>query len=199
MIVASPEPAEQVVLCAPDGTAVGTAAKASVHHADTPLHLAFSCYLFDRAGQLLVTRRATTKLTWPGVRTNSCCGHPAPGESMHAAVRRRLRTELGIAGASIDLIVPQFHYRAVMADGTVENELCPVYRAIVDDHTITPEPAEVAAAWWVPWSDFLADADGPDALSPWSIHQVAELLRVGAAPVDWPVGDATLLPAAAAP
>ena len=195
----SPPPIEQVVLCASDGTAIGTAAKATVHHADTPLHLAFSCYLFDDAGQLLVTRRARTKPTWPGVRTNSCCGHPAPGESMQAAVRRRLSVELGITSATIDLIAPRFRYRAVMADGTVENELCPLYRAIVRDHHLTLDPAEVDAAWWLPWSGFLDEVAGPDLLSPWSVQQVAELRRLGTSPTCWPTGDAALLPAASVP
>jgi isopentenyl-diphosphate delta-isomerase len=190
---------EQVVLCGPDGAAVGTADKSMVHHADTPLHLAFSCYLFDDTERLLVTRRARTKLTWPGVRTNSCCGHPGLGESMRGAVRRRLHDELGVTGADIDLIVPQFRYRATMADGIVENELCPIYRATVTEPRFEIAPAEVDSAWWMPWPTFLRQAGGPDPLSPWSVLQVASLQQAGASPADWARGDPALLPSAAVP
>ena len=190
---------ERVVLCAPDGSAAGTAPKATVHQRDTPLHLAFSCYVFDPAGRLLVTRRAYSKQTFPGVRTNSCCGHPSPGEGMRIAVLRRLRQELGIVPSELELILPTFGYRATAADGIVENELCPVYRARTIDVQVTVDPTEVDQAWWVPWSDFVAEVDGTDPLSWWCAKQVEQLRVLGPDPFAWATGELALLPPAATP
>jgi isopentenyl-diphosphate delta-isomerase len=96
---------EVVVLLDEDGRAVGTEPKATVHHTETPLHLAFSCYLFDRDGRLLLTQRALHKPTWPGAWTNSVCGHPAPGEPVEDAVRRRVRAEVGAVAEDVRLLL----------------------------------------------------------------------------------------------
>lgn len=117
-----------IVLLDEMGRPMGTAPKAASHHNRTPLHLAFSCYAFNEAEELLVTRRSILKLTWPGAVTNSCCGHPFPDESLLAAVGRCTETELGACAATAELLLPGFRYQAVMADGTVENEMCPVFR-----------------------------------------------------------------------
>ncbi|UQX86852.1 isopentenyl-diphosphate Delta-isomerase [Jatrophihabitans telluris] len=189
---------ERVVLCGPDGQAIGTADKGTVHHERTPLHLAFSCYVFDARDRVLMTRRAHTKKTWPGVRTNSCCGHPAPGEPMPDAVSRRLRYELGIVAATIDLLVPAFRYRATMPDGTVENELCPIYRATVADEAVVANPDEVAEAWWTPWLAVASESGAEsDRLSPWSLLQLEALRRLDGTPGTWPVADPADLPVAA--
>ncbi len=170
-------PPELVVLLSEDGTPIGTAPKADVHHRDTPLHLAFSCYLFDPDGRLLLTRRAWTKRTWPGVWTNSCCGHPAPEETVAQAVARRVEQELGVQVADLQLVLADFRYRAEMADGTVENEVCPVYTATcLDPSALAPDPDEVAEHEWVDWPTFRDDvAGGRRDVSPWCVEQVAAL------------------------
>ncbi len=188
---------EQVVLLDEQGRGIGTADKATVHHRDTPLHLAFSCYVFDSAGSLLVTRRARAKTTWPGVVTNSCCGHPAPGEPFVPAVVRRLGDELGLAVSSVDLLLPRFRYRAVMPNGVVENELCPVFRAVSDERPRLA-PGEVDESGWVSWPLFASLVTGGElAVSPWCREQVEQLVALGDEPLGWPVAPAAGLPAAA--
>lgn len=166
---------EQVVLLDESGHAVGTADKQDVHHAATPLHLAFSCYVLDADGRLLVTRRALTKATFPGVWTNSCCGHPAPGEAMEDAVVRRVRQELGISLGDVRLVLPCFRYRAVMDNGVVENEMCPVYVATTVADEVRADPTEVEEHRWEPWPEFRASVLAGRDVSSWCREQVAEL------------------------
>jgi len=122
-----------------------------------------------------VTRRALTKKTWPGVWTNSFCGHPGPGEEMEQPVRRRAVQELGAKITNIRRVLDQFRYRAVDAGRVVENEICPVHMAYVDG-PIDPELAEVADWAWVPFQD-LAHSVGrtPFAFSPWIVEQFPQL------------------------
>ncbi|MDT0164090.1 isopentenyl-diphosphate Delta-isomerase [Actinotalea sp. AC32] len=166
---------ETVVLLADDGTRTGTADKATVHTATTPLHLAFSCHLLDDDGRVLVTRRALAKRTWPGVWTNSVCGHPAPDESFEDAILRRSRFELGVEVGDVEVVVPDFRYRAVDASGVVENEICPVFTARVLS-PVRPNPDEVMDLAWVTPAQ-LRDAVRamPFALSPWLVQHAADL------------------------
>lgn len=163
---------DEVVLVDESGTTLGTAPRLGVHTTDTPLHQAFSLYLFDDQGRVLITRRALAKLTWPGVWTNACCGHPRPGEELGDAVRRRLGEELGLQVEDLQLVLPDFRYRAVDASGIVEHELCPVLvgRASGD---LQPDPDEVAEHAWVAWADLVAAMRAtPAVYSPWSALQV---------------------------
>ena len=166
---------ELVVLLTEDGTPCGTAPKAQVHHRSTPLHLAFSCWVLDGAGRTLLTRRADVKRTWPGAWTNSFCGHPGPGEEPAAAVHRRAADELGTLVGDVAPALPTFRYRAVMPDGTVENEVCPVFTATLRGG-LAPDPSEVGATRWVSFADLRDEvAADPSPFSPWMLMQLREL------------------------
>ena len=188
------DPVEEVVLLDDDGNAIGTAPKATVHTTDTPLHLAFSVYVFDAEDRLLLTQRAHEKPTWGGVWTNTCCGHPAPGEAHADAVRRRVGQELGLELDDLTLVLPRFRYRAVMGDGTVEHEMCPVYVATTRDQP-DADRAEVSGTEWVPWTQLREEVlAGTRDVSPWCTEQVTALPE---RPLDAPAADHDDLPPAA--
>ncbi len=172
---------ELVVLLDDDGTAIGTLAKSLVHHGETPLHRAFSAYLFDDDGRLLVTRRAAGKATFPGMWTNTVCGHPAPGEDDADAVDRRAAFELGLRVTELRPGLPDYRYRAVFR-GVVENEICPVY---VGRFTGAPAPEASEVDDWelLDWAAFRDRQAGEgDAWSPWCREQAALLEAAGLVP-----------------
>jgi isopentenyl-diphosphate delta-isomerase type 1 len=169
---------EEIVLLDEQWRPIGKAPKLASHNANTPLHLAFSCYVFNARGETLVTRRALAKKTWPGIWTNTCCGHPAPDEPVEQAVARRLRDELGLAIHDLRLILPRFRYRAEF-QGIVENECCPVYMAQADGEP-TLNPAEVMEAQWMNWPALKAGiAARPEKYSDWCKLQIQLLEAEG--------------------
>ena len=156
------------------GTPLATEFKPLVHHGDTKLHLAFSIFLFNSRGELLLQQRALNKKTWPGVWSNSCCGHVMLHEKTVDAAKRRLKFELGMDGVDLKLMLPDFRYRAEK-DGVVENEICPVFVGVTDKQP-RPNPDEVEAVQWVDWIEFSATVASPESgISPWAVEEV-ELL-----------------------
>lgn len=172
---AQPAPEDHVILMDPDGSPRGFAPRATVHSPHTPLHLAFSCHVVREDGQVLLTRRALTKRTWPGVWTNSFCGHPRQGESFSDAIARHARHELGMTVRTPEEALPDFRYRAVDASGIVENEICPVFVAVADGEP-APNPEEVMDLRWISSEELAALVDlAPWSLSPWTASQVPQL------------------------
>ncbi|MFE1644729.1 isopentenyl-diphosphate Delta-isomerase [Microbacterium sp. P01] len=170
---------DRVVLLDDDGREIGTALKSSVHGTDTALHLAFSCHVVNDDGQVLVTRRALGKTTWPGVWSNSFCGHPRPAEPVLSAVQRRADYEIGLELSDIELSLPLFRYRAVDASGIVEHEICPVYIARAHAEPVL-NPLEVADSRWVDPTDLAAALVAtPWAFSPWLVLQAEQLHLFG--------------------
>ncbi len=172
---------EQIVFVNEDGTPTGeTGPKLASHTANTKMHLAFSCYIFRTSDhKFLLTQRALTKKVWPGVWTNSVCGHPAPGEKMEDAIRRRADFELGIKNLqTIQVLLPQYRYTTPPYNGIIENEFCPVYLAYVDDELFTPNSAEVEAFEWLSWADYVAKLTDPkneEIMSYWTKDQYKQL------------------------
>ncbi|MGO1228762.1 MULTISPECIES: isopentenyl-diphosphate Delta-isomerase [unclassified Brachybacterium] len=169
---------DHVILMEEDGTPRGLAPRATVHSTATPLHLAFSCYVVRPDGRVLLTRRALTKRTWPGVWTNSFCGHPRQGETFAEAIARHAMHELGMEVGPPREVLPDFRYRAVDASGIVENEICPVFVAAAGSEPV-PHPAEVMDLRWVDPAELAALVElSPWTLSPWTTAQVPQLREV---------------------
>ncbi len=160
---------EKVVLVDKKNNILGTMPKAEVHQRKTPLHRAFSVFLFNKDGKLLLQQRSHKKKTWPLVWSNSCCGHPGLDESNIDAAKRRIKDELGIELDNILEIEP-YRYK-FSKDGVMENEICPILAG-----SISQEPQinknEVEVYKWISWDDFLQEIkDNEDKYSPWCVEQ----------------------------
>jgi len=102
---------DMIVYVDEDNNAIGTGRKLPAHDGETRRHRAFSVFLFNDKGELLLQQRALTKKTWPGVWSNSCCGHVMLHESTESAARRRLKYELGMRVEKLHPILPDSRYR----------------------------------------------------------------------------------------
>lgn len=170
---------ELVVLVDEQNNEIGTAPKATVHTQNTPLHRGFSLFLFNSKGEFLLTQRAKTKKTFPGIWSNTVCGHPGLGESVVDAAKRRLNDELGITNYELKEIkeIAPYRYRFADANGIVENEICPI---LVGHSDVDPKPdsREIEEWKWVGWQEFLEEIKrNPQAYSPWSRAEAVILKR----------------------
>ena len=164
---------EALILVDESDRVVGHLDKGACHDGDGVLHRAFSIFVFNRAGELLLQQRSSEKRLWPLFWSNSCCSHPRQGETMDEAVTRRLQQELGMAG---DLeYLYKFQYQARYRDLGSENELCWVYAGLLDQEA-SPNPHEVEEIRWVTPEQLDEEmASNPESVTPWFRM---ELLRV---------------------
>jgi isopentenyl-diphosphate Delta-isomerase len=146
---------------------LGFISKAAAHDGEGTLHRAFSIFLFNDKGEVLLQQRSAEKRLWPMYWSNTCCSHPRAGEDMETATVRRLEQELGMQS---DLTyVFKFQYQAKFGPQGSEHELCSVYIGkAVDDPQI--HPLEIAAVKWVPADEITreleADTEGK-RYTPW--------------------------------
>ena len=122
---------EELILVDPDDNEIGTLSKARCHDGDGVLHRAFSLFVFNGRGELLLQQRNASKRLWPMYWSNSCCSHPRKGESMAEATRRRLEQELGIH-TELEFVY-KFSYQARFGELGAENELCYVFLGRTDE------------------------------------------------------------------
>ena len=116
---------ERLILVNDQDQVTGHLDKSACHNGDGVLHRAFSLFIFNASGELLIQQRASSKRLWPDFWSNSCCSHPRAGETMELAVQRRCEQELGFRAPL--RFVYKFEYRAQFQDIGSEHELCSVY------------------------------------------------------------------------
>lgn len=131
---------EYVVLVDEHDNEMGVMEKMEAHE-KAILHRAFSIFIFNSKGEMLIHRRALTKYHTPGLWTNACCSHPRKGESLAAATERRLQEEMGMR-CSLNKVF-DFVYKADVGQGLTEHEFDHVFVGTTDDvPEINPEEVD---------------------------------------------------------
>lgn len=156
---------EQLILVNSDDAEIGYKDKAACHDGHGILHRAFSLFVFNRQGELLLQQRAKDKRLWPGYWANTCCSHPRRGESMQDATVRRLAEEMGMRCPLRYLY--KFQYQADYGDLGAEHELCQVYVG-QSDSQVQVNVNEVEAWRFVPAAELDVEIEAhPERFTPW--------------------------------
>lgn len=157
--------AEELILVDADDNEIGHLAKAECHDGVGVLHRAFSLFLFNDNGELLLQQRSAPKRLWPGYWSNTCCSHPRRGETMQLATGRRLLDELNVE-AALEFVY-KFAYEAAFGDQGSENELCHVYLGKVKGE-VRPNEHEVSSIRFISAATLDGELDArPEQFTPW--------------------------------
>lgn len=157
---------EELILVNAADEPVGTMPKIDCHQGGGILHRAFSVFIFNRQGDVLLQKRSEQKMLWPMYWSNACCSHPRTGEDATDAAHRRLEQELGITTELTFLY--KFEYQATFEDIGSENELCWVWIGFAEAEDIKANDNEIAE--WRFFSKEELDrelVDNPDKYTPW--------------------------------
>jgi len=158
-------PSESLILVDENDLEIGFRSKAECHEGAGLLHRAFSVFLFNEDGQLLLQQRSEQKPLWPLYWSNSCCSHPRESESIEDAGRRRVREELNLECEPWFLY--KFQYQAPFGDVGSEHELCHVFAGVIDGE-IKAHPDEIASFCLIDPDDLTREMEAdPDRFTPW--------------------------------
>lgn len=167
---------EELQLVDENDQEIGSAEKELCHRTPTTLHRAFSVFIFDKKGRMLIHRRAEGKKTWPGFWSNACCSHPRKGESLAEATRRRLQEELGITSPPLTHLF-SFAYKVDYDEHYGENEVDHVFVGVYDG-VIIPDKEEIADWRFVTISDLLHDIKvNSGQYTPWFKEALPRVLQ----------------------
>lgn len=164
---------EELILVDGNDQEIGHLSKAHCHDGAGVMHRAFSLFLFNDSGELLLQQRAESKRLWPGYWSNSCCSHPRRGESLEIATMRRLSDELNIE-TELEHVY-HFCYTAEFGAAGSENELCHVYLGRVNGR-VQPNESEIAGVRFVSAGNVAQElANSTDRFTPWFKQEWHEL------------------------
>ena len=149
--------------------------KKKCHQGNGILHRAFSVYIFNSKGEVLMQKRAKDKLLWHDYWTNSCCSHPYDGEKIVEAGVRRLQEEFGFTCPLKDF--GKFVYQANFKDIGAEHEMCSILFGQYDG-SVKPDPKEIAEYKWQKPDFILKDFDkNPHKYTPWFKIGLTKILK----------------------
>lgn len=125
-------------------------------HVEGNLHRAFSVLLFNKKGEMLIHKRASSKYHCPNLWTNACCSHPMPNETRIQAAKRRLNEELGYENIELEEVFT-FRYKAKFDNGLTEHEIDTVFKGITELHPPKINPEEIDEYKWTSIKDLRND------------------------------------------
>ncbi len=164
---------EQVILVDECDLELGCIEKMRAHR-EGLLHRAFSVFLFNDNGEMLIQKRAMGKYHSPGLWTNTCCSHPRPGENTESAAIRRLKEEMGLTCNLTKAY--SFVYRSDVGKGLIEHEFDHVFTGVTNDIPI-PNNDEVMAYRYIDIEHLMAEvSEAPNAFTPWFRITLGSLL-----------------------
>lgn len=156
---------ELLILVDENDLEIGNLSKEKCHQGEGKLHRAFSIFLVNSAGKILMQRRSRQKQLWPNYWSNSCCSHPRKGESILQAAHRRLEQELDLQSELLELY--QFEYSARYKKVGSERELCTVFVGY-SDGPVSVNRNEISEWRWLDpqeIDEWLTCGDKP--ITPW--------------------------------
>ena len=173
---------EHVVLVDHQDKELGTCEKLKAHK-EGLLHRAFSVFIFNSEGKMLIHKRAQGKYHSEGLWTNACCSHPRQNESLQDAVKRRLPEEMGISCDVKEAFSLLYH--ANVSKNLIEHEFDHVFIGTYDNDEIEPNPEEVAEYRWIAIGDLLEEMSAnPKSFTEWFHLAVPKVLSQAANSVE---------------
>ncbi len=155
---------EQIILVDKNDNQVGVGEKLDVHIKGS-LHRAFSVFIFNSKGELMLQKRAVTKYHGGGLWTNTCCGHPRPDEDVRSAAMRRLKEEMGFSCYLQKMF--DYVYKVKLDKGMTEHEFLHVFRGTYDGKPVL-NPLEADGWKWVDVKELKNDIKkNPGIYTPW--------------------------------